>query len=268
MNDWVHDLPVVWMAMLFFGATYIVTAIIYAAVVALATGERARAFKSASPGMLPPLGILFALFVAFTAQQVWGDNDRANAALGREASALRAAVVLAVGWAEEPQARLRTFISRYITEAVNVEWPLMAKKTANLSVVPQDLSDALELTLSLTPSNQGQQVAQREIVTELDAALVARRERIILSWAQVNPLKWSALLVQAVCALLAIAFVHCDNRLSSALMMGLFATGVATSLLLIAAHDRPFLGELKVRPDPLLQIMLESPRSRAAPPVG
>jgi len=268
MNDWLHDLPVVWMAMLFFGATYIVTAIIYAAVVALATGERARAFKSASPGMLPPLGILFALFVAFTAQQVWGDNDRANAALGREASALRAVVVLAVGWAEEPQARLRTFISRYITEAVNVEWPLMAKKTANLSVVPQDLSDALELTLSLTPSNQGQQVAQREIVTELDAALAARRERIILSWAQVNPLKWSALLVQAVCALLAIAFVHCDNRLSSALMMGLFATGVATSLLLIAAHDRPFLGELKVRPDPLLQIMLEAPRSRTVPPVG
>jgi len=268
MNDWLHDLPVVWMAMLFFGATYIVTAIIYAAVVALATGERARAFKSASPGMLPPLGILFALFVAFTAQQVWGDNDRANAALGREASALRAAVVLAVGWAEEPQARLRTFICRYITEAVNVEWPLMAKKTANLSVVPQDLSDALELTLSLTPSNQGQQVAQREIVTELDTALAARRERIIISWAQVNPLKWSALLVQAVCALLAIAFVHCDNRLSSALMMGLFATGVATSLLLIAAHDRPFLGVLKVRPDPLLQIMLEAPRSRAAPPVG
>jgi len=69
MNDWLHDLPVVWMAMLFFGATYIVTAIIYAAVVALATGERARAFKSASPGMLPPLGILFALFVAFTARR-------------------------------------------------------------------------------------------------------------------------------------------------------------------------------------------------------
>ena len=50
---------------LFFGGTYLVTAITYAAVMVLATGGRARAFKSASPGMLPPLGILFALFVAF-----------------------------------------------------------------------------------------------------------------------------------------------------------------------------------------------------------
>src|SRR5215469_10174369 len=125
MNEWLHELPIVWMALLFFGVTYLVTAIIYAAIMVLATGERARAFRSASPGMLPPLGILFALFVAFTAQQVWGDNDRASAALNREASALRAAVVLAAGWPAEPQARLNALIRRYITEAANVEWPMM-----------------------------------------------------------------------------------------------------------------------------------------------
>src|SRR5215472_14673614 len=193
MNDWVHDLPVVWMAMQFFGATYIVTAIIYAAVVALATGERARAFKSASPGMLPPLGILFALFVAFTAQQVWGDNDRGSAALNREASALRAAVVLAAGWPAEPQARLNALIRRYITEAANVEWPMMAKKTADLTLISRDLSEALELTLSLTPGSQGQQIAQHEIISELEVALAARHERVIISKAQVNLLKWSAL---------------------------------------------------------------------------
>ena len=45
--------------------------------------------------MLPPLGIIFGLFVAFTASQVWNDNERANTAVDREASALRAVVVLA-----------------------------------------------------------------------------------------------------------------------------------------------------------------------------
>jgi hypothetical protein len=37
--------------------------------------------------------------------------------------------------------------------------------------------------------------------------------------------------------------------------MGLFATGVAASVLLIAAHDRPFIGQLSVSPEPLLQVM-------------
>jgi hypothetical protein len=163
---------------------------------------------------------------------------------------------------------LRALIRRYIAEAANVEWPMMARRTADLSVIPRDLSDALEFTLSLTPTSPGQQIAQRETTTELQAALAARRERIIISQAQVNPLKWSSLLVQAGCALLAIGFVHCDDRLSAALMMGLFVAGVATSLLLIGAHDRPFSGELKVRPDPLLQIMPEAYLSLAASLVG
>jgi hypothetical protein len=78
MNDSLHNLPLVWMALLVFGLTALVTAAIYVVGMMLSVGERARSFKSVSPGLLPPLGILFALFVAFTATQVWNDNDKAN----------------------------------------------------------------------------------------------------------------------------------------------------------------------------------------------
>ena len=58
-------------------------------------------------------------------------------------------------------------------------------------------------------------------------------------------MKWLCLFVQAAVALFAIA------------MTGLFATGVAASVLLIASHDRPFLGAISVAPEPLLQVMPE-----------
>ena len=61
--------------------------------------------------------------------------------------------------------------------------------------------------------------------------------------------------------LLATAMVHCDRRLTSAITMGLFATGVAASLLLIAAYDQPFGGELAVSPGPLLQTLSEPGQS-------
>ena len=77
------------MALVVFGFTYLLAAALFAAVAKLATEERAKSFKSISPGMLPVLGIIFGLFVAFTAAQVWGDSDRASAAVSREASALR-----------------------------------------------------------------------------------------------------------------------------------------------------------------------------------
>ena len=69
----------VWMALVVFGFTYLVAAAIYAIVTVLAVAERARSFKAISPGLLPPLGIIFGLFVVFTAAQVWTDDEKARA---------------------------------------------------------------------------------------------------------------------------------------------------------------------------------------------
>jgi hypothetical protein len=75
---------------------------------------------------------------------------------------------------------------------------------------------------------------------------------------QVNFGKWSCLFVQAASALIAIALIQGDNRLAATIQMGLFATGVAASVLLILSYDRPFIGQLSVGPDPLLQVMPEA----------
>jgi hypothetical protein len=255
MNDWLHNLPIVWMALLIFGLTALVTAAIYVVVTVLSVGERAHSFKAVSPGLLPPLGILFALFIAFTATQVWNDNEKANSVVDREASALRTVVILAAAFPGETETRLRDLVRSYIADAVAQEWPMMARRAATLQVIPYSLAEALQFTLALTPSSQGQQTAQREITTSVETALDARRQRIIISLSQVNWVKWLCLSLQAVCALLAIAMVHSDNRLASGITLSLFGIGVAASLLLILAHDRPFTGELAVSPNPLLQVM-------------
>jgi hypothetical protein len=257
MSDWLHNLPVLGMGLLVFGFTYLLTAGIYVAVTVLAVGERARSFKATSPGLLPPLGIIFALFVAFTASQVWTDTEKAKAEIDREASALRSVVILATIFPREPEVQLRGLIRRYITDATTQEWSMMAHRTATLRAIPGVLAEALQATLALTPVSEGQKTAQREIATALETALDARRQRIVISQSQVNLLKWSCLFMQAVCALVAIAMVHSDSRLAAIIALGIFATGVAASMLLILAHDRPFIGEISIRPDALLQVMPE-----------
>jgi len=121
MNDWLHNLPIVWMALLVFGLTALATTAIYVVVMALSVGERARSFKAVSPGLLSPLGILFALFIAFTATQVWSDNDKANSVVDREASALRNVVILAALFPGESEMRLRNLIRSYIANAAAQE---------------------------------------------------------------------------------------------------------------------------------------------------
>ena len=74
---------------------------IYLVVTRLAVNGRAKTFKAVSPGMLPPLGILFALLVGFIAVEVWSNFDKAKAAVATEASALRAVVLLAETFPED-----------------------------------------------------------------------------------------------------------------------------------------------------------------------
>ena len=111
MSDWLHELPLRWMAAVLFGSTFTATAVIYGVIIILAGRETSRSFKAVSPGLLPPLGIIFGLFVAFTAAQVWNDNERAQTAVNREASSLRSVVLLSSTFSSDSEGQLRTLIS-------------------------------------------------------------------------------------------------------------------------------------------------------------
>jgi len=255
---WLHDLSTGWLAVVVFAATYLVAAAIFLVVMALARDRRADAFKAVSPGLLPPMALLFGLLVGFLAAQVWSDSGRAQLAVDREASALRSVVLLMEAYPGEPEAQMRVLLRRYIEESVTEEWPAMARGDATLTVIPVALDRALRLGLNLTPRTEGQKTAQREIVASVQTAFDARRQRIILSESSVNWVKWTGVILVGIFTLIAIAFVQSGNRLAAALALWLFASAMACSLVLIASQDRPFSGEFRIRPDLLEQV---APRS-------
>ena len=148
-----------------------------------------------SPGLLPPLGVVFGLVVGFLAVQVWNDVGQAQTAVNREASALRSVVLLGGSFPTAQQARMRALVRRHIQETVGEEWPAMASQHATLKAIPVPLAEALGLSLALRPHSEGQKVAQREMVVALETALDARRERIIVSESRVNWAKWTGVVL-------------------------------------------------------------------------
>ena len=262
MADWLFNLSVPWMALVVFAATYLVAAGVYLVVTGLAVNERAKSFKAVSPGLLPPLGILFALLVGFIAVEVWSTFEKAKVAVAAEASALRDVVLLAGAFPDEQRTRIYARIDRHIDEAVNKEWPEMAQQRAALSILPTTLIEQLHDTLALKPANDSQRAAQPEMLKALYNALDARRQRIVISESGMSTVKWAGIMLQGLCTLIAIAMVHSDNRLACAIALTLFATGIALSVLLIAAYNRPFTGEISVGPELLKQVQLSNAARR------
>jgi hypothetical protein len=248
------------MALIVFVTTYFIAGGVYVVVTKLALTEWAQAFKAVSPGMLPPLGILFALLVGFIAVEVWNNLEKAKTAVATEASALRAVVLLAGTFPQEQKTRIQTLINRHIDVAVNQEWPEMAHQRATLSPLPTALIAALHGALAMKPTDDSERSAQPEMVRALNTALDARRQRIVISESTVGTIKWVVILLQGFTTLIAIAMVHSDNRPACAMTLVLFATGIALSVLLIAAYSRPFMGEISVGPELLKQIHFENQR--------
>jgi hypothetical protein len=241
MGDWFFNLSVPRMALVIFLATYLIAGCVDLVVTRLAVNEkRVKGFKAVSPGMLPVFGTLFALLVGFIAVEVWGNFDKAKTAVATEASALRAVVLLAGAFPDEQRTRIYALVNRHIDETVNKEWPEMAQQRTTLATLPTALIEALHDTLALKPADDSERVAQAEMVKELHTAFDARRQRIVVSEYALGTVKWAAILLQGLCTLVAIAMVHSDNRLARAMSLTLYATGIALSVLLIAAYSHPF----------------------------
>ena len=134
----------------------------------------------------------------------------------------------------------------------------MSRRAATLTIIPPRLAESLKLVLALDPQGAGQSAAQRELLLSLETAFDARRQRVILSESSINWVKWAVLLAQAGLMLLTIAMVHCDNRTTNRIILGIFATGVGAAVVLIASHSRPFTGPLAVSPAMLMQVMPEA----------
>jgi Protein of unknown function (DUF4239) len=255
VTDWLLGLRVLWLTLLVVGTTAVVTLLVYAFTRLVSRRRSAFGLRGISPGMLPPMGLLFALLVGFLAAQVWDDTNRAQTAVSQEASALRSVVLVSSAFPRPAQLRLRRLVRTEIEREANDEWPAMARRNATLAAAPAPLTEALEQSFALTPRTDGQRVAQRALVDGVQQALDTRRQRIILSQASINWVKWTGVISLAVLTLFAIAFVHGDNRVGALTAMGLFSAAVAVCVILLATQDRPFAGQLRVQPAPLLQVL-------------
>jgi len=252
--DWLHSLSIVSLVLVVCIATALITVAIYVIVTRLAAAGQRDALAAVSPGLLPPLALVFGLLVGFLAAEVWSNSSSAQHAVDTEASALRSVDLLDGDFPVADQRRMDLLIRRYIEKAVEREWPAMAHQNATLRVVPPEMAAALQVALGLPADDPGRVVAQREIVTSLEGALDARRQRIIISASAINSAKWAGVIGLAIITLIAIACVHSANRRTTAIAMTLFASATVVSLLMIGVQDRPFAGPYRVQPTPLIQV--------------
>jgi hypothetical protein len=255
---WVESQSAATIALLTFGASYVVVALIFVAAVKLSRSSIAADLKATTPTMLTPLSVIAGLLIVFLAARVWNNLDRASGYVAQEASSIRDAIVLSRGLPGDTGTALRSTISAYLRFAQTDEWPEMAAGRAQITGSPPGLTEAMHTILAFTPATHSQDLVQQQIVTALERTLEARRYRILLSQAIISPVQWLVIFGLDLLLLVTVAMVHIDRRRTVAINMVVLASALAACLVLLMVHDRPFAaGGFTLQPSALRQIGLD-----------
>ena len=202
-------------------------------------GARLRVFAGVAPPFINIIGVLFALTLAFLANDTWSAHDRATAAITREADSLQAVVSLTRGLPDAARERLDRAVTTYAASAVEVEWPLLARRHAS-----PDTAAHLDRLLAVVA---GPDVAaglgtavHAEVLRQIIDVRVSRDQRVALSQTHVNPLKWLGMAFLGFVTMLSIAVVHVENTRAALAAILLFAAAAAPTAAIVLIQGNPF----------------------------
>ena len=253
---WIEAQSTAVIALVLFSLIYVLAATVFCLAAILSRRSVAQDLKAVVPTTLTPLGVILALLIGFLAARVWANLDHAGQYVGQEAGALRQAVLLADALPPEVRTKVRQAIQRHIRHVEAEEWPAMASGQATLQSIAVGLAEALTEVLSFVPTEANQRLAQERALVAIEQALNARRNRLLLSQAEISPIQWTLIVVLAMLILVTIALIHIDKRVAMASSMFIFSTAIAACLVLLMVYDRPFgAGGFTVTPAVLRAVM-------------
>ncbi|MDO8605492.1 MAG: DUF4239 domain-containing protein [Phaeospirillum sp.] len=201
--------------------------------------EVIRTYRGVSPPFLGVVGVLFALTLAFLANDTWNAHDRALNTVYQEADGLRSIATLAVHLPAPVRLAVRDAVTGYAAVTVHEEWPLLARRLDS-----RGASDRLDRLLELLAGPDVAMAVAAPVHTLMlaQAAQVraARGQRIALSRTHVNPLKWLGMACLGFLTMITIAMVHVDQARAEILAVLIFAAAAAPTAAIVLVQGNPF----------------------------
>jgi hypothetical protein len=209
-----------------------------------------KTYRGIAQNFLTVINVIFALNLAFLANDTWSAHDRALNVVLQEAGNLRGIIDLAEHLPAASRAEVERAARDYADLTVASEWPLLARRQSSETVSQAldrlvALLSSPEVASGLTASVHAQILQQAIHVRGL------RDQRIALSQTHVNPLKWLGMVFLGFLTMISIAMVHVDQPRAQVLSVLLFATAAAPSAAIILVHGNPFQEPMAIRAAPI-----------------
>jgi hypothetical protein len=215
---------------------------------------RANLSSSANSSTVGTVSLLFGLFAAFLANDIWVRNQAAQQAVIEEGDALRNLARLSEGHDEQHRLELRKALVDYAEVVIQKDWPLMTEGKRSLEVLSRVRTISNQLVSGPVGKDAGP-VVQTKMLDSFLQMREKRQVRVILAENRKFTIKWHAMVMFAVLTQLAIAIAHIDRPKSMLLAQLVFGVALSTCLAILILNEFPFSKLNPIPPDPIKSAM-------------
>lgn len=198
--------------------------------------------------MLQSVMVFYGLAVALIAVSVWQTCSDVSKIVSGEAIALAALYRDVSSYPAPVRPRLQSELRDYVKYVIEEAWPLQRR-----GKVPSGGEERLDrfqaLLGAFEPATEGQKLLHGEALRGYNQVILAGRLRLDAVNASLPAVMWTVIVAGVLIALSASFFFKVeDGRLHQILAL-LLATFMGLVIFMIFALDRPFRGDLGLRPD-------------------
>ncbi len=216
-----------------------------------------KTYRGVSPPFVGVIGVLFALTLAFLANDTWNAHDRALNAVYQEGDALRSIVALADHLPAPTRAKVNAAVADYAAFAVTTEWPLLARRQSDPGAAAR--LDGLLALLAGDEVAKGTTAGVHTLMLQQAIVIRSTRDlRIGLSQTHVNPLKWLGMAFLGFLTMIAVAMIHVEQPRAEVVAIMLFAAAAAPTAAIVLVHGNPFQQPMAVTSAPIAALAVKN----------
>lgn len=199
------------------------------------------------------VSLLFGLFLAFLAADVWDKKSRGHRAVIAERDALTALLKLS-DVAVPEGSRVAVAVADYTRSVVDVEWPRMQDQESSTETTA--LAGLLLYEVALKGEDAELSAPLHDnLLRKVLRLREARADRLTLSAEGPEQLTWTAVLLLALMTQIALAAVHLERSKPQRAALAIFTISAVVAISVVAAYERPFDGPIRIAPEPLIEVI-------------
>ena len=268
MFQWVFDLP-----MLVSGPAIVAVLILFSLIGLRLTRRYLLSWMRIDPqdvdfagGMVQAVITMYGLILALTAVNVWQTYNNVRNTLSEEAASLGALYRDVSGYPEPTRSQLQEQLRDYVNYLIHDIWAVQRRGEFPTGGIQR--IDALEERLvAIEPVTEGQKILHAETLREFDGMLVLRRKRLDAVLTTLPSVLWVVVIVGAFLGITSSFFFKIKDKRYHQSLVVLLAALIGLVIFIIVTLDRPFRGDLGLRPDSYQliydQLMKQPPGSYA-----